>query len=109
MYIMYNNTNYPCKCKIGVDIRYIGLPEDFPSPVSGTIQMYADDGFLMRTDTAEDYLRQTFEGGVLTLTNTPEPEPVESEEVPEPDEGDDPVTWNDLAQAYNEGVNSLDE
>lgn len=38
------------------------------------------------------------------LASLPEPEP-----APEPDEGDQPVTWNDLAQAYNEGVNSLDE
>lgn len=109
MYIKYNETNYPCKCKTSPDLRYIGLPDDFPAPVSGTIHLYSDDGFLMRSDNAEDYLRQTFEGGVLTLTNTPEPQPVEPEEVPEPDDGDQPVTWNDLAQAYNEGVNSLDE
>lgn len=38
------------------------------------------------------------------LASLPEPEP-----EPVPDEGDDPVTWNDLAQAYQEGVNSLDE
>ena len=31
------------------------------------------------------------------------------EPTPEPDDNDQPVTWNDLAQAYNEGVNSLDE
>ena len=85
MYITYNENKYPCRCEIEADMRYIGLPEDFPTTVSGAIHLYADDGFLMRTDTVEDYLRQTFEGGVLTLTNTPEPEPVEPEEVPEPE------------------------
>ena len=33
----------------------------------------------------------------------PEPEP-----IPVPDNGNDPVTWNELAEAYKEGVNSID-
>lgn len=53
---------------------YSRLPEDFPAPVSGEIKLYADDGFLLRTDNTSDYLRQTFANGVLTLTNVPEPE-----------------------------------
>lgn len=85
MYIKHNGENYPCKCKIGTDIRYVGLPEDFPAPAAGTITMYADDGFLMREDNTEDYLRQTFENGVLTLTNTPEPEPADPEEPVDPE------------------------
>ena len=83
MYIIYNDEKYPCKCKPSSTMRYSGLPDDFPAPVSGIIELYADDGFLMRSDVTEDYLRQTFAGGVLTLTNTPEPEPVEPSE-PEP-------------------------
>lgn len=85
MYILYKSIQYPCKCRPGKTMTYRGLPEDFPAPVTGEIALYADDDFLLRKDTAEDYLRQTFEGGVLTLTNTPEPEAVEVEEVePEP-------------------------
>ena len=38
------------------------------------------------------------------LASLPGPEP-----TPEPDDGDEPVTWNELAEAYKEGVNSLDE
>lgn len=38
------------------------------------------------------------------LASLPEPEP-----EPEPDEGDKAITWNELAQAYREGVNSIDE
>ena len=42
------------------------------------------------------------------IASLPEPEP-EPEPVPESDEGDEAITWNELAQAYSEGVNSLDE
>lgn len=77
MYIKYNGVNYPCQCRPSTAMVYRGLPDNFPAPVSGEVVLCADDGFVMRTDKAEDYLRQTFEGGVLTLTNAPEPvEPV---------------------------------
>ena len=82
MYILYNSNKYPCKCKPSKTMVYKGLPNDFPFPVSGEIRLYDDDDFLMRTDVVEDYLRQGFEGGVLMLTN--EPEPVEPEPIPEP-------------------------
>ena len=75
MYITYKEIKYPCVCRPSETMVYSGLPNDFPAPVSGEIVLCADDGFAMRTDVAEDYLRQTFEGGVLTLTNAPEPEP----------------------------------
>ena len=72
MYISYNGANYPCQCRPSATMVYRGLPDNFPAPVSGEIVLCADDGFVLRTDKAEDYLRQTFEGGVLMLTNTPE-------------------------------------
>jgi hypothetical protein len=86
VYIKYNETNYPCDCNITLaTIQYIGLPEDFPAPVSGDIVLCANDGFVIRTDKVEDYLRQTFEDGVLTLTNLPEPvEPDPIEPTGEP-------------------------
>lgn len=77
MYLTYNKENYPCECRPGPTMTYKGLPEDFPAPVSGEIILCADDGFELRRDRVEDYLRQTFEGGILTLTNEPEPAPVE--------------------------------
>lgn len=80
MYIKHNGVDYPCTCRPSATMVYNGLPDDFPAPVSGEIQLCADDGFVMRTDTAEDYLRQTFVDGVLTLTNVPEPVVVEEEE-----------------------------
>jgi hypothetical protein len=83
MYIKYNDINYPCKCNIDSSIAYIGLPSDFPYPVSGEIKLCANDGFILRTDVVEDYLRQTFQNGVLTLTNLPEPvEPEPTEDEP---------------------------
>lgn len=95
MYIKYQSTNYPCRCRPGKIMRYTGLPDDFPAPVSGEIVLYDNDGFLMRADIAEDYLRQTFENGVLTLTNEPEPEP-----MPEPEPTEPAPTLEDL-QAEN--------
>lgn len=92
MYIIYNETKYPCRCKPApVAINYFDLPEDFPAPVSGTIPLYADDGFLLREDSADAYLRQTFANGHLQLTNVPGPEPAPEPEPsdPEPSEEDD--------------------
>lgn len=92
MYITYNNKDYPCKCRVGQTMVYSGLPDDFPEEISGEIVLKADNGFVLRTDRAEDYLRQTFENGILTLTNTPEPEPTietENEIEVEPTAQDD--------------------
>ena len=85
MYITYNSKDYPCKCRPSSTMRYRELPEDFHAPVNGEIKLYADNGFHMRTDDPADYLRQTFEHGVLTLTNEPETEPMpQPQPVPGP-------------------------
>lgn len=75
MHITYDEKIYVCGCRPGKTMKYSGLPENFPTSVSGEIKLYADDGFLLRTDNTSDYLRQTFADGILTLTNAPEPEP----------------------------------
>ena len=72
MYIKYNDVKYNCVCLPSKTMVYRGLPNDFPAPVSGEIVLCADDDFVLRTDFAEDFLRQTFENGVLMLTNEPE-------------------------------------
>lgn len=72
MYIEYNKVRYPCTCRPAATMVYRGLPEDFPAPVEGEVLLCSDDGFVLRTDNAADYLRQTFENGVLALTNVPE-------------------------------------
>lgn len=84
MYITYKSINYPCTCRPAAIMVYKGLPDDFPAPIEGEIVLCADDGFVMRTDNTADYLRQTFEDGVLVLTNVPEPDEPEEPVEPEP-------------------------
>lgn len=106
MYINYNGTKYPCSCRPGATMIYHGLPADFPTPVESEIILCDDDGFVMRTDNPADYLRQTFENGILTLTN--QPEPVEPEPTPEPEPpAPEPSVWEELDAAYQEGVNDV--
>lgn len=47
--------------------------------------------------------------GVITVTSWTPGEIPKPEPEPEIDEGNKIVTWNDLAEAYKEGVNSIDE
>ena len=84
MYIEINETKYPCaKPSFGAFLIWPGV-EDLPFPVAGTITTCADDGFVMREDNPGEWLRQTYDNNVLTLTNAPEPEPYEPGEEPEP-------------------------
>lgn len=55
-------------------LTYYSVTPD-PGEVTGTIQMYRDDGFLLAEDDADGYDRQIYEGRTLTLTNVPEPDP----------------------------------
>ena len=91
MYIAYKDNKYPCKASVGKTMKYWNLPEDFPAPVDGEIILCAnpepaedgsipENGFVLRRDNSADYLRQTFANGMLTLTNEPEPVPVEPSE-----------------------------
>ena len=109
MYIKYNNNDYPCTCQPSKNtVIYRGLNEDFPYPASGEIILCANDGFVMRTDNTADYLRQTFENGVLTLTNIPEPvepaEPVEPEEPVEPTDSDLEARVSAIEEAIKKGL-----
>lgn len=75
MYIKYNDRKYSCKCIINNNsIVYKDLPENFSENITGEIALYADDNFELRKDNTNNYLRQIFKDGVLTLTNLPEQE-----------------------------------
>ena len=84
MYLLINNTQYPLTKRIvtGDTVKYLSVSPD-PRPVSGPVQMYRDDGFLLSEDDSDAYTRQTYAGTILTLTNKPEPVPVPSP-TPEP-------------------------
>lgn len=83
MYLLINNTQYPVTKRIVSKdtVKYLSVSPD-PRPVSGPVQMYRDDGFLLSEDDSTSYSRQTYAGTILTLTNKPEPTPVETAHVP---------------------------
>lgn len=84
MYIKIGDNQYPCTRRIvtGDTIKYLSVSPN-PGEVTGKIQMYRDDGFLMAEDNADDYERQTYAGTIFTLTNKPEPVPIPTP-APEP-------------------------
>lgn len=57
----------------------------------------------------EEYKTEKIPYTVKVVTSMTEGIVPPVEPVPEPDSGDEPVTWNELAKAYEEGVNSIDE
>lgn len=93
MYLLISNNQYPISRRrvSSQSVVYSGL-ESEPTDISGVIQMYRDDGFLMGEDNVSDYLRHTYQAptygeegeilsyGILTLTNVPEPEPQPEQE-----------------------------
>ncbi len=88
MYITINNTTYPdiYRWQNAAEIVYTGDSLVNIESVSGTIGVYANDGFLLREDNPSDYLRQVIRDGSITLTNHDEgwtPPPTLEERVSE--------------------------
>ena len=84
MYIQINGTQHPCanyRDAPGTRAVFYGV-EGLTLPISGEVSLHADDGFEMVRQNTDSYARQTYENGVLTLTNEPEPEA----ETPEDEE-----------------------
>ena len=73
MYLTINGTNYTVSKRVvsSDNIKYLGVNPEPPS-VSGTINMYRDDGFLLSSDTVDNFERILFSGTMLQLTNKPE-------------------------------------
>lgn len=78
MYLVINGARYSCsKRKATKDtVKYYSVKPE-PEEISGTIQMFRDDGFLLSEDNADSYERKTYVGTCLTVTNVPEPVVVE--------------------------------
>jgi hypothetical protein len=73
MYLRISGINYPVTRRlVGSDtIKYLGVT---PAPlnVTGMIQMYRDDGFLMSVDNADNFNRHVYSGTLFQITNKPE-------------------------------------
>ena len=82
MYLKINGVNHSVSKRIvkGQTIRYLSVTPAV-GEISGTIQMFRDDGFLMSEDNADDYARKSYTGTLLQISNDPEP--------PEPQISDD--------------------
>lgn len=101
MYLLINGEKHSVSRRIvsADTIKYLSV-DPAPENITGTIQMYTDEGFLLSEDNAGDYSRKEYTGTLLVLTNTPVP-------VPQPPVESPYVTWNDLYSAIREGVNEL--
>ena len=84
MYLKIGDNQYTVSRRIvtGDTIKYLSVTPN-PGEVTGKIQMYRDDGFLLSEDNADEYARQTYAGTIFTPTNKPEPVPVPTP-APEP-------------------------
>lgn len=82
MYLMINGNRYTVSRRIvkSNEIRYLTVTPE-PAEVSGTIKTYDNNGFLIAEDNADDFLRYTYVGTLLTLTNKPLPVPYEPTEA----------------------------
>jgi hypothetical protein len=75
MYIQINGSQYSCanyRDAPGTRAIFYGV-EGLALPISGVVSLHADDGFEMARQNAGAYARQTYENGILTLTNETEP------------------------------------
>ena len=77
MYLKIGENQYSCTKRIKSNagtLKFLGV-SPAPGEVSGTIQMYRDDGFLMSEDDTSQYIRQKYAGTMLAFFAYPEPEP----------------------------------
>lgn len=75
MYLRISGTNYTVTRRVvsSDTIKYLGVTPE-PIGVTGTIEMYRNDGVLMSSDNVENFSRKLFSGTLLQLTNKPEPD-----------------------------------
>lgn len=84
MYLEINGVRHTCSRRIVKKdtIKYLSVAPA-PEEISGTIKMFRDDGFPMCEDNVDGYGRKTYVGTCLTVTNAPEPVPVDPTTRPE--------------------------
>lgn len=103
MYLIINNKQYSVsKRVVSKDtIKYLTVTPE-PDNISGIAQMYTDEGFLLSEDNLDSFERKSYTGTLLVVTNAPEYTPQPPPSLPEY------VTYEALAQAIREGVNSVE-
>ena len=84
MYLLINGNKHTVSRRIKNpnEIRYLTVTPE-PIEVKGKIQMYDNNGFMISEDDADSFLRSTYSGTLLVLTNIPVPVPMPTPE-PEP-------------------------
>ena len=85
MYLKIGENQYSCTRRIkspGGTLKFLGVSPN-PGEVSGTIQTYRDDGFLLCEDDTSQYIRQKYAGTLLAFFEYPEAEPAPTP-APEP-------------------------
>lgn len=103
MYLIINDKKYNISKRIVTNdtIKYLTVTPK-PDNISGVAKMYTDEDFLLSEDNLDNFERKTYTGTLLTVTNkeeyTPQPTPTTPEYV----------TYEALAQAIREGVNSIE-
>ena len=103
MYLIINGNRYTVSRRIVEKdtIKYLTV-EPKPEDISGIAKMYTDEGFLLSEDNLDSFERKTYTGTLLIVTNAPEYTPQPTPSLPEY------VTYEALAQAIREGVNSVE-
>lgn len=103
MYLIINDKKYNISKRIVTNdtIKYLTVTPE-PNNISGIAKMYTNEGFLLSEDNLDNFERKTYTGTLLTVTNKPEYIPQPTPPLPEY------VTYEALAQAIREGVNSIE-
>ena len=84
MYLKIGEKQYSCTKRIksaAGTLKFLGVSPAH-GEVSGTIQMYRNDGFLMSEDDVSGYIRQKYAGTLLAFFAYPEPEPAPPSSAP---------------------------
>lgn len=86
MYLIINGNQHKCTRRIHEKdtVKFLGVsPAVELDNLSGTVQMFRDDGFLLSEDRVEKYQRKTMTGTLLVMTNKPVPVPEDPTKKPE--------------------------
>ena len=86
MYLIINDVKYTCSRRDASknEIKYMTVsPAVDLDTLSGTVQMYTDDGFLLSEDSVDKFERKTMSGNLFVMTNKPAPKPADYTKQPE--------------------------